>query len=81
MVVLDSSDDDGAAMPLPLTTETPPSANRAGVEMRGARRAREATAVVLETARTTPAAAAGAASQVPELLPGSSSRGHRLEEC
>lgn len=62
----DSSNDDGAAIPPPLTTKMPLSATRAGAEMREMCQAWEAMALVRETTQATLAAAARATRQVPE---------------
>lgn len=66
MVVSDSSNDNGAMVAPTPTTETPPSASRTRVEMRGTRRAREAIATLPETTWATPMVVARATSQVPK---------------
>jgi hypothetical protein len=66
MVMSDSSDDDGLAVPPPSSTEMPLSAVVVGAETRGRRRTHEATAAVPESAWTTLAPTARMTTAVPE---------------
>jgi len=66
MVLLDSFDDDGPAVPPPPSAEMPPLVVPAGAEMWRRWQTREAMAAVPETARATPAAVTRTTTVVPK---------------